>query len=198
MVLCCEDRAGQHPQQHSAPSPSDCHLHLIALPCPAFDCPALPPNPCPAACPAACPPPPLQEVEYVKEEAKLVYLLECLQKTAPPVLVFGENKKDVDNIHEFLLVKGVEAVAVHGSKDQEEREWAISSLKAGGGGGGGMVVGVGNRAGGWHTGELAAPPHSTLPALPCPALPPANLPTSLPPRLPAASACGWAQVRRTS
>jgi ATP-dependent RNA helicase DDX41 len=116
----------------------------------------------------------IQEVEYVKEEAKLVYLLECLQKTAPPVLVFAggrrggaslptrlqcpchpafsnvcwaatlapakpahsparaaENKKDVDTIHEFLLVKGVEAVAVHGSKDQEEREWAIQSFKAG-------------------------------------------------------------------
>lgn len=27
----------------------------------------------------------IQEVEYVKEEAKLIYLLECLQKTAPPV-----------------------------------------------------------------------------------------------------------------
>ena len=37
----------------------------------------------------------------------------------------------MDNIHEFLLVKGVEAVAVHGSKDQEEREWAIQSFKAG-------------------------------------------------------------------
>jgi hypothetical protein len=47
----------------------------------------------------------VQEVEYVKEEAKLVYLLECLQKTAPPVLVFAENKKDVDAIHEYLLIK---------------------------------------------------------------------------------------------
>lgn len=27
----------------------------------------------------------VQEVEYVKEEAKMVYLLECLQKTPPPV-----------------------------------------------------------------------------------------------------------------
>ena len=27
----------------------------------------------------------LQEVEYVKQEAKVVYLLECLQKTSPPV-----------------------------------------------------------------------------------------------------------------
>ncbi|MCD7449983.1 DEAD (Asp-Glu-Ala-Asp) box polypeptide 41 [Datura stramonium] len=36
----------------------------------------------------------IQEVEYVKQEAKIVYLLECLQKTPPPVLVFCENKAD--------------------------------------------------------------------------------------------------------
>jgi hypothetical protein len=47
----------------------------------------------------------IQEVEYVKEEDKLAYLLDCLQKTAPPVLVFAENKRDVDAIHEFLLVQ---------------------------------------------------------------------------------------------
>ncbi|XVF26507.1 hypothetical protein REPUB_Repub14bG0022600 [Reevesia pubescens] len=73
----------------------------------------------------------IQEVEYVKQEAKIVYLLECLQKTPPPVLIFCENKADVDDIHEYLLLKGVEAVAVHGGKDQEEREYAISSFKAG-------------------------------------------------------------------
>ncbi|GMH37002.1 hypothetical protein BSKO_04875 [Bryopsis sp. KO-2023] len=72
----------------------------------------------------------IQEVEYVKEEQKLVYLKECLQKTAPPVLIFAENKKDVDAIHEYLLIKGVEAVAIHGGKDQEEREFAIDSFKA--------------------------------------------------------------------
>lgn len=47
----------------------------------------------------------IQEVEYVKEEDKLAYLLDCLQKTAPPVLIFAENKRDVDAIHEFLLVQ---------------------------------------------------------------------------------------------
>eukprot|EP00850_Spirogloea_muscicola_P004463 SM000019S05007 [mRNA] locus=s19:411418:414548:- [translate_table: standard] len=73
----------------------------------------------------------IQEVEYVKQEAKIVYLLECLQKTPPPVLIFCENKADVDDIHEYLLVKGVEAVAIHGGKDQEEREFAIASFKAG-------------------------------------------------------------------
>lgn len=38
----------------------------------------------------------IQEVEYVKHEAKMVYLLECLQKTPPPVIVFSENKNEVD------------------------------------------------------------------------------------------------------
>jgi len=58
----------------------------------------------------------LQVVEYVKQEAKMVYLLECLQKTAPPVIVFSDNKNEVDDIQEYLLLKGVEAVAIHGSK----------------------------------------------------------------------------------
>eukprot|EP00736_Rhodelphis_marinus_P005530 Rmarinus@m.1103 len=73
----------------------------------------------------------LQEVEYVKTEAKIVYLLECLQKTPPPVLIFAENKNDVDEIHEYLLIKGVDAVAIHGSKDQEERNQAIDAYRRG-------------------------------------------------------------------
>lgn len=73
----------------------------------------------------------IQEVEYVKQEAKIVYLLECLQKTPPPVLIFCESKTDVDDIHEYLLLKGVEAVAVHGGKDQEEREYAMTSFREG-------------------------------------------------------------------
>ena len=60
----------------------------------------------------------IQEVEYVKQEAKIVYLLECLQKTAPPVLIFAENKNDVDDIYEYLLLKNVEAVAIHGGKSK--------------------------------------------------------------------------------
>ncbi|KAK4514098.1 DNA helicase [Mucor velutinosus] len=71
----------------------------------------------------------IQEVEYVKQDAKMVYLLECLQKTPPPVLVFAENKNDVDDIHEYFLLKGVETVAIHGGKTQDEREYAIQSFK---------------------------------------------------------------------
>ncbi|KAK6185869.1 hypothetical protein SNE40_008012 [Patella caerulea] len=73
----------------------------------------------------------IQEVENVKQEAKVVYLLECLQKTAPPVLIFAEKKQDVDAIHEYLLLKGVEAVAIHGGKDQEERSRSVDQFRKG-------------------------------------------------------------------
>eukprot|EP00188_Purpureofilum_apyrenoidigerum_P001003 Plantae.Rhodophyta-Purpureofilum_apyrenoidigerum.ctg15111.p1 GENE.Plantae.Rhodophyta-Purpureofilum_apyrenoidigerum.ctg15111~~Plantae.Rhodophyta-Purpureofilum_apyrenoidigerum.ctg15111.p1 ORF type:complete len:634 (+),score=148.45 Plantae.Rhodophyta-Purpureofilum_apyrenoidigerum.ctg15111:90-1991(+) len=73
----------------------------------------------------------IQEVEFVKQEAKIVYLLECLQKTPPPVLIFCEYKKDVDDVHEYLLVKGVGAVGIHGGKDQEEREQSMRDFREG-------------------------------------------------------------------
>jgi len=72
----------------------------------------------------------IQEVEYVKDEAKIVYLLECLKKTAPPVLIFCSNQADVDDVHEYLLLKGVSAVAIHAGKDMEERRHAIKSFQA--------------------------------------------------------------------
>ncbi len=72
----------------------------------------------------------IQEVEYVKPEAKMVYLLDVLQKTAPPVLIFCENKADVDSVHEYLLIKGVAAVGIHGGKGQDEREAAIDDFRS--------------------------------------------------------------------
>ncbi|CAL8088582.1 unnamed protein product [Calicophoron daubneyi] len=71
-----------------------------------------------------------QEVEYVKHEAKIPHLLQALQKTPPPVIIFAERKQDVDAIHEYLLLKGVEAVSIHGGKDQEERVAAVTEFRA--------------------------------------------------------------------
>ena len=45
------------------------------------------------------------------------------------MLVFAERTGDVDNILEKLITSGVEAVAVHGGLDQQDREYAISSFK---------------------------------------------------------------------
>eukprot|EP00455_Lapot_gusevi_P014973 TRINITY_DN1754_c0_g1_i1.p1 TRINITY_DN1754_c0_g1~~TRINITY_DN1754_c0_g1_i1.p1 ORF type:complete len:466 (+),score=137.17 TRINITY_DN1754_c0_g1_i1:90-1400(+) len=73
----------------------------------------------------------VQEVEYVKPEARISYLLECLQKTPPPVLIFCSNQSDVDFVHEYLLLKGVAACAIHGGKDQAERTQSIKAFKNG-------------------------------------------------------------------
>jgi ATP-dependent RNA helicase DDX41 len=72
-----------------------------------------------------------QDVEVVRPDARVVQLLDVLQKTEPPVLIFCDNKSDVDEIHEYLLLKGVETVSIHGSKDQEERELAMRQFRSG-------------------------------------------------------------------
>ena len=56
-------------------------------------------------------------------------MLECLQKTPPSVIIFCEKKQDVDDIQEYLLVKGVAAASIHGGQDQEERNQAIRLFK---------------------------------------------------------------------
>ena len=70
-----------------------------------------------------------QNVEFVREEARIVKLLDCLQRTGPSVLIFCERKGNVDDIHEYLLLKGIDAVAIHGDKTQAERSEAIKAFK---------------------------------------------------------------------
>lgn len=73
----------------------------------------------------------IQEFEYVRQERRLISLLSCLQKTAPRVLIFTENKKDVDEIHEYLLLKGVNVVAIHGGLTQEQRTKSVEQFRTG-------------------------------------------------------------------
>lgn len=70
-----------------------------------------------------------QDVEYVQEDDRINKLLESLQKTAPPTIIFAENKNSVDDILEYLLLKGISAVSIHGGKSQEEREYSIQAYK---------------------------------------------------------------------
>ena len=72
-----------------------------------------------------------QDVEYMRLEQRLGHLLVTLQKTEPPVLIFAMKKFDVDEIHEYLLLKGVDAVSIHGGKDQEERTKAVEQFRSG-------------------------------------------------------------------
>ncbi|MCP9260205.1 ATP-dependent RNA helicase abstrakt [Dirofilaria immitis] len=73
----------------------------------------------------------IQEIEYVRADEKLIRILDCLQKTAPRVLIFAEKKNDVDNIYEYLLVKGVDVASLHGGKDQKDRHTGVDAFRRG-------------------------------------------------------------------
>eukprot|EP01029_Cantina_marsupialis_P021717 TRINITY_DN5258_c0_g1_i1.p1 TRINITY_DN5258_c0_g1~~TRINITY_DN5258_c0_g1_i1.p1 ORF type:complete len:788 (-),score=243.71 TRINITY_DN5258_c0_g1_i1:289-2625(-) len=72
-----------------------------------------------------------QTVDFVNADFKMSRLLTALQKTPPPVIIFSESKDDVDDIHAFLLIKGVDVCSIHGSKDQDERTEAIKQFRSG-------------------------------------------------------------------
>lgn len=42
--------------------------------------------------------------------------------------MFAEKKQDVDAIHEYFLLKGVEAVAIHGGKGRKQYSSSIGHL----------------------------------------------------------------------
>lgn len=70
-----------------------------------------------------------QDIEYVKQEAKLPHLLSAIDKTGPPVIIFAKRPQDVDSIHEFLLLKGLSVAAIHGQKHQDERSSAVEEFR---------------------------------------------------------------------
>lgn len=71
----------------------------------------------------------MQDVVWVQDDRPSA-LFQALQKTPPPVLIFAALKSDVDDIHELLLKRHVEAAAIHGGLSQEERKFAIDAFKS--------------------------------------------------------------------
>lgn len=53
----------------------------------------------------------------------------CVRILTPNVPPKKTCTQDVDDIHEYLLLKGVDAVSIHGGKEQEERNEAILLFK---------------------------------------------------------------------
>lgn len=72
-----------------------------------------------------------QEVEYINPDQKLGKLLDIMQKTNPPILIFCENKTDADKIFRFLKDKDLEVDCLHGGKEQAERSQAIKNFNRG-------------------------------------------------------------------
>merc|ERR1711981_1546532 len=66
------------------------------------------------------------------ESAKRNKLIEILNGgVEPPIIIFVNQKKGADVLARGLEKMGYNAVTLHGGKGQEQRELALSGLKAG-------------------------------------------------------------------
>ncbi|KAI8056557.1 P-loop containing nucleoside triphosphate hydrolase protein [Syncephalis plumigaleata] len=65
-----------------------------------------------------------QRVEMISDDNKK-------RRFAPPVIVFVNQKKGVDQLARFLSKSGLSAVTLHGGKSQEQREASLAQLKNG-------------------------------------------------------------------
>ncbi|KAI8979550.1 P-loop containing nucleoside triphosphate hydrolase protein [Mycotypha africana] len=75
-----------------------------------------------------------QRVEMVNDEAKKTNrLMEILNsgKFTPPIIVFVNQRKDVDMLSKTVNRAGFHAVTLHGRKSQDQREYALAQLKNG-------------------------------------------------------------------
>ncbi|XP_065666937.1 probable ATP-dependent RNA helicase DDX23 isoform X2 [Hydra vulgaris] len=73
-----------------------------------------------------------QKVYMLSAAQKKKKLLEILSnKLDPPVLVFVNQKKGADVLAKSLEKQGFSATTLHGGKGQEQREFALNSLKEG-------------------------------------------------------------------
>ncbi|XP_032241073.1 probable ATP-dependent RNA helicase DDX23 isoform X2 [Nematostella vectensis] len=73
-----------------------------------------------------------QRVYLVNEQQKRKKLLELLNKDLePPIIIFVNQKKGADVLAKSLEKMGFRATTLHGGRNQEQREFALSSLKGG-------------------------------------------------------------------
>jgi ATP-dependent RNA helicase RhlE len=69
---------------------------------------------------------------YSSRDNKLEILAEMLkQPTVTKALVFENTKHGVDKIQKALKILGIESVAIHGNKNQNQRNRALESFKDG-------------------------------------------------------------------
>lgn len=62
---------------------------------------------------------------------KLIKHLEDISNENAKVLIFVATKRVADEITKYLRQDGWPALAIHGDKEQRERDWVLSEFKAG-------------------------------------------------------------------
>tara|TARA_R110002050_G_scaffold170404_1_gene302226 strand:+ start:1212 stop:1499 length:288 start_codon:yes stop_codon:yes gene_type:complete len=58
-------------------------------------------------------------------------ILERVHDGKSKILIFTETKKGADYLTRSLRMSGWPCLAIHGDKDQKERDWVLAEFKAG-------------------------------------------------------------------
>lgn len=66
-----------------------------------------------------------------EKRSKLIKHLEQIQQENAKVLIFVGTKRVADDITKYLRQDGWPALAIHGDKEQRERDWVLGEFKAG-------------------------------------------------------------------
>lgn len=66
-----------------------------------------------------------------EKRSKLVGHLEKISTLNAKVLIFVATKRVADDLTKFLRVDGWPALAIHGDKEQRERDWVLEEFKVG-------------------------------------------------------------------
>ena len=75
-----------------------------------------------------------QVVEIVtdfEKRTKLIKHLDEISTKNAKVLIFVATKRVADDITKYLRTDGWPALAIHGDKEQRERDWVLGEFKAG-------------------------------------------------------------------
>lgn len=66
-----------------------------------------------------------------EKRTKLIKHLEIISSKAGKVLIFVGTKRTADELTKFLRQDGWPALAIHGDKQQQERDWVLNEFKSG-------------------------------------------------------------------
>lgn len=69
--------------------------------------------------------------EYQKRDMLVKYLESALGDTSSKVLVFASTKRTCDDVTSYLRSDGWPALAIHGDKEQHERDWVLKEFRQG-------------------------------------------------------------------
>ncbi|ANB15506.1 DEAD-box ATP-dependent RNA helicase DBP2 [Sugiyamaella lignohabitans] len=69
--------------------------------------------------------------EYEKRDKMVKFLTDAMEDKNSKILIFTGTKRVADDITKYLRQEGWPALAIHGDKQQSERDWVLNEFKTG-------------------------------------------------------------------